>query len=109
MEETRIDDTLHAGCFRCLDHVVVLRGPLADFARRDQKQRIDARERRFQRRGFGIVGLADGHAEPSRFRWRANERDDGLAGLGFQFVDDKATEVACGSGDGDGHGLLSQG
>jgi hypothetical protein len=98
VEETRIDDTLHVGCFRRLDHVVVVLGALANFARRDEKQHIDPRERRFQGRGFGIVSLANGHALPSRVRRRANERDDGLAGLGFQFVNDKAAEVACGSG-----------
>ena len=36
MEETRIDDALHFGRFRRLDHIVVLRGPLANFATKDE-------------------------------------------------------------------------
>ena len=106
MEETRVDDALHFGRSRRLDHIVVLRGPLANFARRDEKQHIDPCQRRFQGRGFGVVSLANGDAEPSRVRRRANERDDGLAGLGLQFVNDKTAELACGSCDGDGHGGL---
>ena len=36
VEETRVDHALHFGRFRGLDHIVVLRGPLANFARRDE-------------------------------------------------------------------------
>jgi hypothetical protein len=67
MEETRIDDALHFGRLRRLDHIVVLRSPLTNFARGDEKQHIDPRERRFQRRGFGIVGLATATPSPRAF------------------------------------------
>jgi len=42
VQQAGIGDKFHAGSFRCINHVAVLDGALADLAGRDQQQFVHA-------------------------------------------------------------------
>jgi len=87
------------------DDCLVLGLALADLARRDQQQCVDALQRGLERGGFGVVGFARGDAKIGGFRRRADEGDDvGGRDFALELGDDEAAELAGGSGDSDGHG-----
>ena len=67
---------------------------------------VDARQSRGKGFGLGIVEGADRHAQIGGLRIAGKGDDIGLRGAGFEGGDGEAAEVAGGSGDGDGHGVL---
>ena len=106
-QQARIDDALDAGLLRRRDDVAMLRSALADLARRDQQQRLDAGQRAGERFRLRVVGLARSDAEARRLGRRAHERTELLGRkLGFEPGNDESAELSGGAGDGDscGHG-----
>ncbi|CPU65373.1 Uncharacterised protein [Mycobacteroides abscessus] len=108
MRRARVDDARDPGGPRGVDDVAVLLDALPHLGAGDEHEDVHPGERRGERLGPCVVGLADLDAAVSKVRdlvGRARERDDlGRVGpAGEEGLDDEAAEVAAGSGDGDGH------
>ncbi len=110
LQHAGVGDEAHAGGLGGLDDVAVLHGALADLVARDEHDLVDAGERGGQGGDVGVGGDADLHAllgERRGLGLVAHDGDDLGRGHALeQLGDDAAAELAGGSGDGDGHGVL---